>query len=166
MTGFVVAVCTSRLDDLRARWRHNIGFLEPGEFVTVLDMPSSPDDAAVAEQIRAAGGDVIRHGVTRGLSAARNSVLAARPQDTVLFIDDDVLLDRRAVDAVRAAFAAGAHVVGARLVPPAQRQGWPWFFGQGQMHLVGWDSPAGEIKTWGACMGSTQPRPPSRTPLR
>ncbi len=153
MTGFVVAVCTSRPDDLRARWRHTIGLLEPGEYVAVLDMPPSPEATTLAEQILAAGGDVIIHGVTRGLSAARNSVLVARPQDTILFVDDDVLLDRRAVDAVRAAFAAGAHVVGTRLVPPAHGQEWPWFFGQGQLHLVGWHCPTGEIKTWGACMG-------------
>ncbi len=153
MTEFVVAICTNRLDDLKARWRQTIGLLAAGEFVVVLDMPPSADAAAIAAQIRAEGGDVIMHGSTRGLSAARNAVLDACPRHTVLFIDDDALLDRMAVDAVRAAFDAGAHVVGARLVPPGHQRVWPWFFGPGQMHLVGWHAPAGDMKTWGACMG-------------
>jgi hypothetical protein len=153
VTGFVVAVCTNRLDDLRARWHHTIKLLAVGEFLVVLDMPPSPDAATIAQQIRAEGADVIMHGYTHGLSAARNAVLDARPGHRVLFIDDDVLLDSEAIDAVRAAFDGGAHVVGARLVPPAHQRVWPWFFGPGQMHLVGWHSPAGEMKTWGACMG-------------
>ncbi|MGH3328456.1 MAG: glycosyltransferase family 2 protein [Streptomycetales bacterium] len=153
MTGLVVAVCTSRLDDLEARWEHNIAQVESGEFFVLLDMPESVESLEVAGRIRSRGGEVICHGAMRGLSAARNSVLDARPKGWVLFIDDDVRLDRKAVDAVRAAFAAGAEVVGARLVPPDRPKLWPWFFTRGQMHLVGWHSPEGEVKTWGACMG-------------
>lgn len=153
MTGLIVAVCTSRLEDLRARWRHNIAQVGAGEFVVLLDLPVSADALDLADQIRDQGGKVFCHGITRGLSAARNSVLDAWPQHKVLFIDDDVRLDRQVVDAVRAAFSAGAEVVGARLVPPEWPEPWPWFFTDGQLHLVGWHSPDGEVKTWGACMG-------------
>jgi hypothetical protein len=149
----VVAVCTSRLDQLAARWEANIAHLRAGEFFVLLDAPHTAHAQAIGDQIRARGGRMVCHGATRGLSAARNSVLDAHPDHRVLFIDDDIQLSRPVVDAVRAAFSSGAHVVGARLVPPTRPGRWPWFFTEGQMHLVGWHSPAGQIKTWGACMG-------------
>lgn len=152
-SGLVIAVCTVRLEDLRARWKHNIAQLAGDEFLVLFDHPESTEAIALADEIRECGGAVMFHGRRRGLSAARNSVLDARPDRRILFIDDDVLLDRAAVDTIRAAFGEGAHVVGARLVPPPGITNWPWYFTAGQMHLVGWHTPDNAVKTWGGCMG-------------
>lgn len=150
--GLVVAVCTNRLHDLGARWKHNIALLRGGEFLVLLDATEDHRARELATRIRASGGEMLCHGERRGLSAARNSVLDARPDHHVLFIDDDVLLSPEAVASVRLASAEGAAVVGARLVPPDGMTSWPWFFTEGQMHLVGWHSPVGQVKTWGAFM--------------
>lgn len=153
MTDFVVAVCTSRITDLAARWEHNCDLLEPGEFLVILDAAEDEQARLLTARIKERHGEVVCHGTTRGLSAARNSALDARPGHAILFVDDDVELNREAVDGVRAAFAGGAHVVGVRLSPPPVHPPWPWYFTPGQMHLVGWHAPNPPIKTWGACMG-------------
>jgi len=148
----VVAVCTSRLADIEARWRHNIALLRNGEFLILLDAAEDDRSQRLSALVRERGGQMLCHGEQRGLSSARNSVLDARPDHHVLFIDDDVLLSPEAVAALRGALAGGAGVVGARLVPPDGEVSWPWFFTAGQMHLVGWHSPLGAVKTWGAFM--------------
>jgi glycosyltransferase involved in cell wall biosynthesis len=127
--------------------------LGDAELFVLIDGPMSDRGRVLAERIRARGGEVQWHGTNRGLSAARNSVLDAWPDHHVLFIDDDVRIGPEVVAAVSAAFTAGAQVVGARLVPPEREKPWPWFFTEGQMHLVGWHSAEGPIKIWGACMG-------------
>jgi glycosyltransferase involved in cell wall biosynthesis len=148
-----VAVCTGRVDDLARRWEQTLAHVTPAEYLVVVDAELDDRFRAVTELIRARGATVLCHDRRRGLSAARNTALDARPDGPVLFVDDDVLLDRAAVDAAREAFAAGAAVVGARLVPPPGGRTWPWFFTTGQMHLVGWHPPHGPVKTWGAFMG-------------
>jgi glycosyltransferase involved in cell wall biosynthesis len=149
----VVAVCVYWLEHLRARWKHNMAQLDNDEFLVVLDRPADEPAVAIAEEIRKGGGSVIIHDATLGVSAARNSALSARPRSLILFVDDDVLLSRQALDEIRHAFAEGAHVVGGRLVPPVSISQWPWYFTEGQAHLVGWHATGAAIKTWGACMG-------------
>ena len=149
----VVAICTNRLEDVRARWEENLSQLGEAQLLIYFDAPSSPTASAVFESIRSRGGVVIEGSRTRGLSAARNEVLDARPTSKVLFIDDDVLLQADAIDAIRVAFQRRSNVVGARLSPPSVTRRWPWYFSTGQMHLVGWHTPAQEISIWGGCMG-------------
>jgi hypothetical protein len=149
----VVAVCTCRLDDLSARWKQTMDVLRDEELFVVLDVPASPQVAALADRIRAHGGTVAVVGETQGLSAARNLVLDCRPDHHVLFIDDDALLSREALVELRRALADGAHVVGARLVPPDALRRLPWYLTPGQVHLVGWHASADTVKVWGACMG-------------
>jgi hypothetical protein len=148
-----VAVCTARMEDLELRWERTIEIVDPADYLVVIDSPVDDRVHAVTEQIRGRGATVVCHGRRRGLSAARNTALDTRPDGPILFVDDDVLLDHVAVAAARAAFTAGAAVVGGRLVPPREGRPWPWYFTTGQMHLVGWHSPAAQIKTWGAFMG-------------
>lgn len=149
----VIAVCCGRLPDLRQRWEHNISQLKGDAFFVLLDCGRSAEADTLAERIRSAGGIVAFHGEPRGLSAARNSVLDAWPDRHVVFLDDDAELNAEAVTAARAAFDAGAHVVGARLVPPDRPVRWSWRFTVGQMHLVGWHPPGWAPRTWGAFMG-------------
>lgn len=151
--GLVIAVCTCRLSDLSARWQYNLAQLGGDEFLVVLDCPETSEATAITEQIRARGGTVLVQTPSRGLSAARNRILDARPDQRILFIDDDVLVNRESLDAIRLAFTTGAEIVGVRLVPPDRPMRRPWYFTPGQMHLVGWHMPGAEIKTWGACMG-------------
>lgn len=149
----VIAVCCGRLQDLRRRWEHNIAQVDGAVFFVLLDCARSTEVDALVERIRSAGGFVQVHGRRRGLSAARNSVLDAWPGSTVVFLDDDAEVNREVLAAARAAFDAGAHVVGARLVPPDRPVRWSWRFTVGQMHLVGWHPPTEEPRTWGAFMG-------------
>lgn len=149
----VVAVCTCRPDDVQARWEHNLPHFATAEFVVLFDCAESEPAVTLADRIRSAGGTALFHGATRGLAAARNTVLDRWPDRRILFVDDDVLLDRKSLDAVRQAFTDGADVVGARLVPPAGLRSYPWYFTAGQMHLVGWHPPGPDVKVWGAFMG-------------
>lgn len=149
----VIAVCCGRLPDLRQRWEHNIAQLEGEVFFVLLDCAWSAEADALAERIRSAGGIVHFHGKPRGLSAARNSVLDTWPDRNIVFLDDDAELNPKVVTAVRRAFDTGAHVVGARLVPPERLVRWSWRFTVGQMHLVGWHPPGEVPRTWGAFMG-------------
>ncbi|MGH3980839.1 MAG: glycosyltransferase [Pseudonocardiaceae bacterium] len=149
----VITVCCGRLRDLRKRWEHNLAQLDGEVFFVLLDCERSPEADALADRIRSAGGLVQFHRERRGLSAARNSVLAAWPTSDIVFVDDDAELDREAIAAARVGFSGGAHVVGARLVPPDRSVRWSWRFTVGQMHLVGWHPPGETPRTWGAFMG-------------
>lgn len=153
----VVTICSNKVDQLQLRWRRNMAALKPelgDEFMVVVDGPDSPEIRRLEREITEAGGFVHVLGTTRGLSVGRNTALTARPGSFVLFVDDDVDLNPEALDEMRRAFADGAGVVGTRLVPPpARRTRLPWFLGIGQAHLLGWHSPKGEVKIWGACMG-------------
>lgn len=151
--GVVVAVCTNRLRDLSARWEHTMGEITGHELFVLIDAPATPEAVELSECIRAKGGTVVVHGRTRGLSAARNTVLDACPERSILFIDDDVLIESAAMAAIADALRGGAQIVGARLVPRAAQWRRPWYFTAGQMHLVGWHTPDVDITTWGACMG-------------
>ncbi|GAA0731061.1 glycosyltransferase family 2 protein [Dactylosporangium roseum] len=149
----VVAVCAYRVENVEKNFRHNISQLRDDEYVVLLDRPHSAQAEAVAEKVRAEGGSMRVLGANNGLSASRNTILRERPHHHILFIDDDVRLDATAVDEVRAAFRAGAHVTGTRLVRPSTLRKLPFFVTSGQFHLIGWHRPQGEIKIWGACMG-------------
>jgi len=149
----VVAVCSGRVADVLLRWRHTVAQLDKDDFLVVLDCAATPETDRIAADVAAAGGYVHVQGARRGLSAARNHVLAVHPDRRVLFLDDDAWLDADALDAIRGAFAAGAEVVGARLVPPRHRTAFPWFLTGGQVHLLGWHPAGALVKVWGACMG-------------
>ncbi|WP_233478127.1 glycosyltransferase [Streptomyces mobaraensis] len=149
----VVAVCAFRLENVRRHLRHNLDQLNGDEYLVLLDRPVTPEAEKVAAQVNEGGGTMRVLGATNGLSASRNTVLREYAGRHILFVDDDVRLDASAVDAVRAAFRAGAHVVGARLRPPHDIGRLPWFLSSGQYHLVGWHRARGPVKIWGACMG-------------
>ncbi|GAA2848318.1 hypothetical protein GCM10010517_05580 [Streptosporangium fragile] len=149
----VVAVCSGRVEDVRRRWKHNIAQLDEDDYLVVMDCAGTEEIRRIGEEITAAGGTVHVQGRRMGLSTARNHVLAVHPDRRILFLDDDALLDRDALDAVRDAFRDGAEVVGTRLSPPPERTRLPGFMTTGQMHLLGWHAPGEPVKIWGACMG-------------
>lgn len=149
----VVAVCAYQPGNVAKHYRHNLAQLAGDEYLVLLDRPADEENEELAREVRAAGGNMRVLGANRGLSASRNTVLAERPHHRVLFVDDDVRLNAAAVNAVRAAFRAGAQVTGSRLTAPPELGRLPWFLTSGQFHLVGWHRPRGEIRIWGACMG-------------
>lgn len=149
----VVAICSYRIECLDERWKHVLTQLDDEQLCVIMDRGESPEVNALAEEIRSCGGTVRVQGATYGLSTARNTVLDMWPDHFVLFIDDDVLIGRESVASIGAAFAGGAQVVGARLVPPCDISELPWYLTRGQMHLLGWHSSADTVKIWGACMG-------------
>ncbi|MFG2040015.1 glycosyltransferase family 2 protein [Dactylosporangium sp. NPDC048998] len=68
--------------------------VEPIE-VIVVDDCSTDDSVRIAE---AAGATVVRHAVNRGVSAARNTGVAASNGDVVFFVDSDVALAPDAIE--------------------------------------------------------------------
>ncbi|GGM04521.1 glycosyltransferase family 2 protein [Dactylosporangium sucinum] len=68
--------------------------LQPIE-VIVVDDCSTDDSVRIAE---AAGATVVRHAVNRGVSAARNTGVAASRGDVVFFVDSDVALAPEAIE--------------------------------------------------------------------
>ena len=150
----VVVVCAYRPENVRRLWRHNMGQLRDANYYVYLDRAGTEGIYALARRIRSHGGFVEIGGTTRGLSHARNHLLRNRKLRWILFVDDDVILNGAAVEAVQKAFLDGAHIVGARLVPSSSlEKQLPWYVTPGQYHLLGWHNPQSPAKTWGAFMG-------------
>jgi glycosyltransferase involved in cell wall biosynthesis len=76
---------------LRSVQRQSVAPLE----VIVVDDRSTDDSVRIAE---AAGATVVRHPVNRGVSAARNTGVAASRGDVVFFLDSDVALAPDAIE--------------------------------------------------------------------
>ncbi|SCF43469.1 hypothetical protein GA0070563_112242 [Micromonospora carbonacea] len=146
----VVAICAFSVENVRKHLHHNLAQLSGDEYFVQLDRPSTPEAESVAAEVDAAGGTMRVLGATGGLSASRNLMLARWPNHHVMFVDDDVRLDAKAVTAVRESLRAGTHVVGTRLARPPRPL--PWYVTSGQFHLLGWHRDDREIKIWGACM--------------
>ncbi|GAB7042952.1 MULTISPECIES: glycosyl hydrolase [Catenuloplanes] len=146
----VVAICAFHVENVRKHLHHNLAQLSGDEYFVQLDRPVTPAAEEVAAEVGAAGGTMHVLGATGGLSASRNLMLARWPHHHVMFVDDDVRLDAKAVTAVRESLRAGAHVVGARLARPPLPL--PWYVTSGQFHLLGWHRDDRDIKIWGACM--------------
>jgi glycosyltransferase involved in cell wall biosynthesis len=96
--------------------------------------------------------DVVLHPSTLGLSASRNDALEHAATRYVLFVDDDVILTRPTVEAIREALTQGATVVGARLERPPWLKRLPFWMTEGQLHYLGVHAGAPPFSVWGGCM--------------
>src|SRR5262249_44050816 len=77
-----------------------------------------------------------------GLACSRNRVLKECETRYVIFIDDDVIATREAVEGARTALSAGADVIGTRITADYQGRPQPWCLTAGQLHYLGAHSPA------------------------
>lgn len=97
--------------------------VEPTRFVVVDD--GSADPAAIRAVAERAGGQVIRHPVSRGPAAARNAGLAAATTTLVAFLDSDVVPEKGWLEPLLAPFADPAvGLVAPRIVALDPGTGW------------------------------------------
>ncbi|MHB1445297.1 MAG: glycosyltransferase family 2 protein [Acidimicrobiales bacterium] len=116
-------ICTRQRPEELGRCLEQVArALRPADQVLVVDnAPTSDATAAVVEGFR------LRMPITRiveplaGLSRARNAALRASSSDILAFTDDDVLVDRHWLEAIRRGFDQGQDVaLVTGLVPPAE----------------------------------------------
>ncbi|MGH3868270.1 MAG: glycosyltransferase [Pseudonocardiaceae bacterium] len=97
--------------------------------------------------------DYLNNDRNRGLVYSRNRVMKECVTRHVVFVDDDVVVDSRAIESLRAALASGASVVGARITADFGGKKVPWFVSAGQLHYLGSHDPNAPASTWGGCFG-------------
>lgn len=113
-----VVVPTRDRPELLARCLESVGAaLRPDDDLVVVDSASA--DPQVAVTAAAAGARVIRCD-RPGVDRARNAGWRAAVHDAVLFVDDDVVVDRAWADALAEALADAAFVTGRIDVPSHQ----------------------------------------------
>ncbi|MEV7925422.1 glycosyltransferase [Kitasatospora sp. NPDC088779] len=146
-----LAVCSNRPRQLRAallRFGHLLG--PDDQLLAVVD---TTVDAATAHSLaqttpRAA---LLFNRATVGLSYSRNLALKEAPTRHVVFLDDDIVPAASAVEDLRAALEAGAHVAGTRITADLQGRRAPWWLTDGQLHYLGSHHPARPASIWGGC---------------
>jgi glycosyltransferase involved in cell wall biosynthesis len=146
-----VAICACRADNLRAHLRgaaSSIDVIDP--LIVVFDGTESDLGTELRCLIQSVNAMLVVNGANRGLSYSRNVVLDICQTDHLLFIDDDVLLTKSALSAIRSALAGGFPIVGMRLLLPSYVE-LPWFISAGQLHYLAVHAPW-EGRPWGACM--------------
>lgn len=147
-------VCSNDPDSVHAHSVGNLLRLGPNDLVLVVfDAEETPAMLRVARQLRSERLHVMFSGPSRGLSEARNAAIRSAPTKHVVFIDDDVTIDCSAVEAIRAAFCRGRHIVGVRLRPAPETPLSKWYISASQFHYLGLHRNDAPGKTWGACMG-------------
>jgi len=146
-----VAICTNRPGN-RRYMLSTCASLAPGdELLVVLDVADA-DGAELAAELNRRGTRVLRNSANLGLSYSRNRALAECANRVLVYVDDDVTIDRPALDAIRREVAAGAGIVGVMLVPVFPVGSSPWWLTGGQYHYLGVHHGVGGARTWGACM--------------
>ncbi|MGW2397146.1 glycosyltransferase family 2 protein [Kitasatospora sp. NPDC001664] len=94
---------------------------------------------------------VLFNGRNIGLSYSRNLAMKEAVTRHLLFLDDDIVATRAAIEHVRAALAVGAHVVGTRITADLQGRRAPGFLTDGQLHYLGSHHPDLPASIWGGC---------------
>ncbi len=146
-----IAICSNRPGDLAAAVDRTAGFMTVDDHLLIVaDMPAEklPALPAAAVALR-----VICNGSNRGLAFSRNEAMKASPTRYLLFLDDDIAPSAVALDRMRGALAAGAHVVGTRITADFQGRPRPWFLTAGQLHYLGSHDPARPASIWGGSFG-------------
>jgi glycosyltransferase involved in cell wall biosynthesis len=97
---------------------------------------------------------IVVNGINKGLSYSRNQALKLCKTNFLLFIDDDVSIDEKAINILAAALITqGRQVVGACLILPKGTI-LPCYILPGQLHYLGVHNFYDSFKVpWGACLG-------------
>lgn len=150
-TRLSLAVCSNRPTNL-AGVSHLRDCVTPDdEILLVVDLPDDEYAADTVTALGTAGVRVLPNGANRGLSYSRNRAMDEATNRILVYVDDDVTLERSTVDAIRTAADAGAGIVGVWLEPAFSLEP-PWFLTGGQYHYLGVHHTAQRARTWGACM--------------
>ncbi len=148
-TPITFAICSNRLSQLFPAAERTLRMLgEQDRLIIVVDTDATafgsiPPHPALT---------VLHNDFNRGLAYSRNRAMKECETRHLVFIDDDIVLTRSAVDGTRAAFTAGADVVGTRITADFNGQGVPWFLTGGQLHYLGVHNPAMPASIWGGCL--------------
>lgn len=150
-----IVVCSNRVPCIEQHLLRNLEALSPADkALLVLDTPSDNCDQAFLDLLRRKGVQLVLNNGTRGLAHSRNTAMGLAPCSCIIFLDDDVSITAPAVEAIRNAFATGAHIVGVRLQPPPSYPAFPFYITEGQWHYLGLHNPlVPQIKPWGGCLG-------------
>lgn len=153
MPQITLAVCSNDPQSVMKHFIPSLGQLSPSDrSLVVLNMEAdAPDIDRYVQEWRTRNVSVII-AAPQGLSFCRNVAIAHSPTRYLTFVDDDVRITTAAIEAIRAAFAEGANVVGVRLVPDPNLALNRWYISEGQFHYVGLHRPGTAGTTWGACM--------------
>lgn len=146
-----IVTCSNRADRVVAGARRVTAAAGPHDHAVVV-WDERPDRlTSDARQILAElGVVVIDNGRNTGLSHSRNVALDRRATDHLVFVDDDVEMPAATVEALRAAFADGATVVGCRITARFPRS-LPWWISEGQIHYLAVHPRRSLPVIWGAC---------------
>lgn len=148
-------VCTNRLPLLCAYMPQNVRRLRDlgARHLLVYDGSADRDVEPTFDELRALGVSTIVAGEHRGLSWCRNAAIDACTTSALVFLDDEVSVDRHSMCALGKAL--GEHdAVGVQIRGPEQQLTFPWFVGVGQLHYLGIHNPSDPSKQpWGACLG-------------
>jgi glycosyltransferase involved in cell wall biosynthesis len=148
-----LAICSNRAERVVTCCHANLTALRAtDDFLLVIDTRETPHTCALMSEWGCRG-RIIVNGANRGLSYSRNVALGQCRTKHIVFIDDDVVIDRVAVEAIRRAFADGCEVVGVRVLGPRAFVQTPFYITEGQYHYLGIHVPGLTARTWGACMG-------------
>jgi glycosyltransferase involved in cell wall biosynthesis len=146
-----VAICTNRPQNSRYVLSAMASLAPGDELIVVLDVGDA-DCVDLASELTGQGARVLRNGANRGLSYSRNQALAECANRILVYLDDDITICPRTLDAIRREAAAGAGIVGVLLVPVFPTAARPWWLTGGQYHYLGVHHSVRQAKTWGACM--------------
>lgn len=113
-------------------------------------------DNDVPSRVMASGGEqidvtCIHHPTARGLSKCRNLALDLAFHPYLIYLDDDVVVERGLVSGYRRQFSNNYQVVGGPLLLPKEYQDWPTWLPRTYGSLVG--IQMGEQKIWGGNFG-------------
>lgn len=149
----VIIICSNRLSNLRSYLPINRENLIPASrMVAIIDLESSSEVINCAESFRAQGVECILNGCNLGLSASRNLALRVFPESFLLFIDDDVVIPTKTLEAICECMNQGAEVIGTKIIEPEKWIPAKWYLGKGQLHYLAIHAGP-SFSTWGACMG-------------
>ncbi|MEV0005609.1 glycosyltransferase [Micromonospora sp. NPDC050980] len=145
-----LAICSNRPSLLPNVIQSSIGLLGPDDRILVVmdGIPVAPDFGILPPAMT-----VIANNTNRGLAHSRNRVLKECVTRLVIFLDDDIVATREAVECARAALSRGADVIGARITADFQSCRPPWFLSAGQLHYLGSHSPITPVSIWGGFLG-------------
>jgi Glycosyl transferase family 2 len=150
-TPLSIAMCSNRPQKLaNAAWLLDCTAVGD-EVLLVVDLAPGPAETNVLTGLASRGVRVLSNGANRGLSHSRNQALARCAHRHLVYVDDDIVVGRETVEAIRTAVSAGAGIVGVWLEPTFI--GPPsWWLSGGQYHYLGVHHTVEQAKTWGACM--------------
>jgi GT2 family glycosyltransferase len=145
-----LAICSNRPPLLANAIQMTHRLIQPGDHVlVVVDGHPAPAQATCSSSFMT----VLVNNTNRGLACSRNRVLKECETRYVIFLDDDVIATREAVEGARTALSAGADVIGARITADYQGRPEPWYLTAGQLHYLGAHSPAVPASIWGGFLG-------------